>query len=404
MIEYTNISEEEYVKLSEKHNRNKIMANFGTFVHKITGPVENHPNADRLSIIRIKGNVCIANKLENGSPRYKQGDYVAYIQENSVIPEWLLRDMDCWDEEKNIGKLAGSKGNRVKALRLRGVYSEGLLYPVKDNLHIEGNGKSLIVEEGQDVSEFLSIEKYEPEIPTHMNGEVLNLHSYTKKYDFESILNVPDIFDENDHIVITEKLHGTFCNIGIIPGLLNQECFGESHSIFVTSKGLGAKGLAFKNNEANNGNIYVRTLKDALENGLEDKIQDLINEMKNIKEIHIFGEIFGNGIQDLHYGQRKPSFRIFDIMINNEFLSPDDCSSLATRLGFDMVPKLYMGLFSMNKLFEYCSGKDTISNSHIREGIVIHSSGYHPLHGRKIAKLVSEDYKLRKNKNATEFA
>lgn len=95
--------------------------------------VLNHPNADRLSIVRLEGlgYTCISGKLEDGSPRYKAGDMVVYIPSASVLPEWLLRKMDFWNAETNKGTLAGSNGDRVKPLKLRGIFSEGVLYPVK---------------------------------------------------------------------------------------------------------------------------------------------------------------------------------------------------------------------------------------------------------------------------------
>lgn len=41
--------------------------------------VEHHPDADRLSIVKVLGFTCISAKLEDGSHRYKEGDLVAYI-------------------------------------------------------------------------------------------------------------------------------------------------------------------------------------------------------------------------------------------------------------------------------------------------------------------------------------
>lgn len=91
--------------------------------------VEDHPNADRLSIVRLEGlgYTAISGKLNDGNPRYKAGDLVVYIPSQSVLPTWLLKDMEFWNEETGKGTLAGSDGNRVKPLRLRGIFSEGLI-------------------------------------------------------------------------------------------------------------------------------------------------------------------------------------------------------------------------------------------------------------------------------------
>lgn len=96
--------------------------------------VENHINADRLSIVKLEGlgYTCISGKLPDGSPRYRVGDFVVYIPSSAVLPEWLLKDMDFWNEETGKGTLSGADGNRVSPRRLRGVFSEGVLYPVKE--------------------------------------------------------------------------------------------------------------------------------------------------------------------------------------------------------------------------------------------------------------------------------
>ena len=90
-----------------------------------------HPDADRLTINTIGGYRCISNKFEDGSWRYNTGDLVVYIPEGSLLPEWLLRRLGMWNDEKGCGFLAGSKGNRVKAVCLRGQISQGLILPLK---------------------------------------------------------------------------------------------------------------------------------------------------------------------------------------------------------------------------------------------------------------------------------
>jgi len=91
--------------------------------------VVDHPNADRLSLVRLEGlgYLCVSGKLEDGSPRYRAGDLVVYIPNAAVLPEWLLREMDFWNAETGKGTLAGSNGDRVKPLKLRGIFSEGLI-------------------------------------------------------------------------------------------------------------------------------------------------------------------------------------------------------------------------------------------------------------------------------------
>ena len=212
------------------------MSTFSVPVCRVAS-VENHENADRLSIVKLEGLgfTCISGKLESGEHRYKVGDLVCYIPSAAILPEWLLKKMDFWNEETGKGTLSGPDGNRVKPLKLRGVFSEGVLYPVtvlglpkqvlpvydnwlwiysvetENGTHIFANipsGESQTAVQGMDMAETLGITKYSPPIPIGMAGEVANVPEALTHYDFDRWEQIPDIFEEGEHVVATEKLHG----------------------------------------------------------------------------------------------------------------------------------------------------------------------------------------------------
>jgi RNA ligase (TIGR02306 family) len=398
--------------------------------------VMDHPNADRLSIVKLEGlgYTCISGKLEDGSPRYKTGDWVVYIPSAAILPEYLLKEMDFWNAETRKGMLAGSNGDRVKPLRLRGIFSEGVLYPasvtVNDTTEMmpegylrrywqvalgESTSKLMlrILREtdvadiaGHNVSADLGITKYEPPIPVHMAGEVANMFDHTVRYDFERIEAVPDMFEPGEMVIATEKLHGTFVSIIWEPELNHPEMFGETGSIIVHSKGLGGQGLAFKNNTANDGNLYVKTLRRLLNEGLEDRLRILAANYAG-KRYAILGEIYGKGVQDLAYGTKEPEFRMFDVMVDDMFLPQDELGFDHALHGIPFAPVLYNGPFDVDALTAVRDGNTTVGGDNIREGIVVRAAGMnrHPLHGRRIAKMISPDYLLRKVKGgeATEY-
>ena len=109
------------------------MSTFSCPVVEIASVI-SHPNADKLSIVQFKnlGFTCISAKLSDGSHRYRPGDFCVYIPSSAVLPEYLLKEMDFWNTETGKGTLAGANGDRVKPLKLRGIFSEGVLYPVKN--------------------------------------------------------------------------------------------------------------------------------------------------------------------------------------------------------------------------------------------------------------------------------
>ena len=383
--------------------------------------VENHENADRLSIVRLEGlgYTCISAKLADGTPRYKVGDWVVYIPSASVLPEWLLREMDFWNAEIGKGTLAGSNGDRIKPLRLRGIFSEGVLretlaygedefittdFGSATDVHVAGlDGLEYPINLGDDAAAHLGITKYEPPIPVHMAGQVSNMTGHTVKYDFERWESVPDIFGTDELVVATEKLHGTFMSIVYVPGLNHPEMFGSKQNILVHSKGLGAQGLAFKNVPENDGNLYVRTLKHLLET---TDLETILERMSGVEgcnhTVAILGECYGKGVQDLDYGTSKPEFRVFDARIGDHWL---DEGALNHYVSLPKVPVLYRGPFDAVALEEHRDGVTTVGGTNVREGIVVRAmfGDTHPLHGRKICKMISPDYLLRKSKNATEF-
>lgn len=395
------------------------MSKFEVLVEQVSN-VRDHPNADRLSLLDINGFTCISAKLEDGSHRYKDGDPVAYIPEGSILPEWLLKELDFWDEEKGKGRLNGSAGNRIKAMRLRGILSQGVIYPCcgitneETGTHYRkwmrmADGEIHKVGIGHDVAEQLGITKYEPEIPASMGGEVFS-HSYDLiyKFDVENAQKFQNVFAPMDIVNITEKLHGTFC--GMIFTLEKRDDFlevvTEEGTLYATaySKGLGAKGLCFKATEQNlEKNIYMRALKNLIDTRTPDELANLYGEAQGETAFLIMGEIFGQGVQDLGYST-KPKFAAFDTVSAGEVDRYQVFKRVIKCLGIDRVPLLYQGPYAGADLVALRDGKSAVDGATLKEGIVIRDdlnedTGFI---GRKMLKMVSPDYLTRKGE-ATEF-
>jgi RNA ligase (TIGR02306 family) len=320
------------------------------------------------------------------------------------------------------GTLRGNNGNRIKPLKLRGVFSEGILYPVEEQVPSKAIRNAIyamgcdekmdhyVMHLGDDASSILGITKWEPPIPAHMAGEVAYVSNAALKYNFDRWESVPDIFDPGELVVATEKLHGTLMCVQYLPGMNHPDMFLDHtgcRSITVSSKGLGSQGLVFKDNDANSNNIYVQTLRNLLS---DLNISKLMHNMSNAngrpQPVAILGEVFGKGIQDLDYNLAKPEFQVFDMRIGNEWLSPADMSHWGRDL--PRVPVLYTGPFGLNSIETVRDGMSTIGGLHVREGVVVRSLAprEHPVHGRRIAKFISPSYLLRKVRGggeATEY-
>ena len=196
---------------------------------------------------------------------------------------------------------------------------------------------------------------------------------------------------------LTEKLHGTFCGMGIHP---------LAPGPIVFSKGLGLKGLTFKTGEGHNERtVYVQIWRR-----LESKVEVLFEQYSDgRKGVYVLGDIFGPKVQDLRYGQTEKSFRVFDICVaanrsEKKYLPPHEVRKAAERVGLDCVPVLYEGPWSPALLDQYLDGPSAVPGAdHIREGAVIRPlvERYDPRLGRVIVKAVSERYLLRRG--GTEF-
>lgn len=335
------------------------MSNSAVITHRLT--IEPHPDADALECARIGGYFTVVRKGQ-----FNTGDIAAYIPEAAVLPRNLI-------EELGLGNhLAGPNHDRVHAIRLRGVLSQGLVYPMPG------------CQEGEDVTERLGIIKYVPEIPPHLQGEMRPAFGDLVRYDIDDIKMHPDIFAEGEPVVMTEKIHGTWCCIG-----------DDGENPLVTSKQLSAQGLVFVTDEGHNdGNVYVECHRRNTGN------MKRLKERLNAPSVLVMGEIFGKGIQDLQYDRDTIDFRAFDIYVGDKetgrFLDYEEFIQAAHGL-FDTVPQLYQGPFSHDAMMKHTRGNSTLAK-HGREGIVIKpmQERGHPTLDRTIAKSLSEKHLLRK--------
>ena len=80
---------------------------------ELISEIKPHPNADKLELAKVLGYTCIVEK-----GKYTAGDAVVLIQPDTVLPD------ESWAE------MFKKRGNRVKAIRLRGHFSFGIVMPL----------------------------------------------------------------------------------------------------------------------------------------------------------------------------------------------------------------------------------------------------------------------------------
>ena len=343
--------------------------------------IHPHENADKLEVARIGGYTCIVGKGD-----YTSGDKAVYIPEQAILPDDVIEYLGL------TGRLSGKAKNRVKAIKLRGVLSQGLLHPLT-----VGRLQGKIFSTGDDFQSMLGITKYVPQIPESMGGDVKNSLGLTINYDIENFKRDPMLIAPGIEMVATEKIHGTWC------------CFGITEDIadtVVTSKGISAKHLSFKLDEGTNAsNLYVRKWKE---------FEDLLRQSALWKPFYVLGEIYGQGVQDLTYDVEGKDFRVFDIYLGypgaGKYLSWDALVSFCNKIGMKHVPEVEKftmpdTLEERNDMFQEISVRNSLVGGAMMEGVVIRPVGddrYSDMGNRWIQKYVSDRYLLRKG-DVTEF-
>lgn len=261
---------------------------------KAIRPIEG---ADRIEVVQILGWNCVAKKGE-----YQVGDKVIYFEIDSLLPdipafEWLRGSS--WSQKLNKYKISTHK--------FRNQISQGLVIPAKDlkELYTQINCKngevnvmpSAIIDpliEGEDLTEILGIEKYEPPVSNGSLGEVIQHEWYVPKTDEERIQvcaeNVlPEyIKSEQDEWYATIKLDGTSCTAGL---------FEDAFLI-------GGRNQFYKDE-----NMYTTTVKKY--GDLETKLKDYLASTGVY--VVFQGELCGPGIQSNRLGLAEKEWFIFNV-------------------------------------------------------------------------------------------
>ncbi|MDQ0580004.1 RNA ligase (ATP) [Streptomyces rishiriensis] len=342
--------------------------------------VHEHPNADALELAQIGLYRAVVAK-----GAYRTGEAAVYIPEQSVLPTALVEELGL------TGRLAGSRSDRVKAVRLRGELSQGIVCRPEALADVD---LVLAAAEGTDFAERLGIVKWVPPIPPTMNGDVEAAPDLLPWVDIENIQRYPGIFEPGEPVVLTEKLHGSACLLTYV---------ADEERVHVTSKGFGAKSLALTEDP---GNLYWRAVRA---HGVPEAAARLAERL-GARRIGVFGEVYGAGVQDLTYGAdgRRDTlgYAVFDVSaeIDGVVRWLDAAELLAGEL--PLVPRLFEGPYDSERVLEIATGRESVSGRglHLREGVVIRPAveRYSPVTGgRAIAKAVSGAYLTRKG--GTEY-
>jgi len=258
-------------------------------------PIEG---ADRIELAKVQGWQSVVTRKT-----YNVGDRIVFVPIDTILQPSVWNSY-LWDKQDP------TKPIRVKTVKLKGVISSGLIFPL-----------SILdpfteYEIGQDVSEQLNVQKFIKPISVHLQGIAKGdfpTHLVSKT-DEDNLLSNPEVLNELkscDLLVITEKVDG-------------------SSGSFIKQLD-GTFRVCSRNLELEDGdNIYWQMAKK----------YDLQNLME--KGMSIQSEIAGNGIQKNPLKLEGIELFVFNIkdLNDNSYLSYDDICLTLENTGLNVVKEI----------------------------------------------------------------
>jgi len=319
-----------------------------------------HNNADSLSIVKIYDYPVIVRTEE-----WKAGDRGVYFPVDAMLPVYPLFSFLWQDREEPT-----DRQRTVRAIRLRGTFSMGLLIPLRKLQEYCLQVLLEYLEIGTNVAELFGVKKYDPPLPVSMGGECEAQPSWFRSYtDIENVRKYSDSLTIDEEVVITEKIHGTNSRFAYKEGRL----WVGSHNL---TKKLGGKDV---------WNVIARDL-------------DLENKLQEFEGFAFCGEIYGGSVQKgFNYGLKAPRFVLFDIidLSTNKYLDHDEMVVMAVKAGFNIVPLLYRGAWKgLSEVEKLADGSTLTEGEHTREGFVVKPirERWNDNLGRVIIKLHGQDF------------
>lgn len=352
--------------------------------------VEKHPDADALDICTVLGDYPVITKRDE----YKVGEPASYLPIDTIVPDTEQFYMLCpkvYEKYEENGEVKSrqlgpkfpigsvpEKYRIIKAKKIRGIYSQGMLtyLPLVNEISI---GESLV--------EIMGLKKWEEPEEENVPGVKRTRGANAEKapqgwsiphYDIDGIRKYLACLGENEEIVLTEKLHGS-----------NAGFSHDGTRLWVKSR-----------------NFYKKQDEEDMWWDVAFRF-DLENKLSKYPGLVFFGEVYGQN-KGFRYdslvseGRLFTGIRFFDVWDTKKFryLDYDDRVKTILEAGLNPVPELYRGLWlGKEKMYPYAEGLTTLGGKHIREGWVLNTvkERYEPrLDSRMQVKLIGEGYNLQK--------
>ena len=306
-------------------------------------PIEG---ADQIEVAQIGGWKVVVKKGE-----YTADSLAVYCEIDSFIPHSIAPFLTKPGQFPKVYNEV--EGQRLRTIKLRGQISQGLLL----SMSVRGSDGLVVgalFTEGDDVTDFLGIQKWEPPQEFRAANAKGSFPYFIPKTDQERIQNLSRSLEkwnaENHQWQVTEKIDGSSMTV-----------FYKDGEVGVCSRNLELKD--------DGTSTFWETAKSG---GLVEKLIALG------KNIALQGELIGGQIQGNAYKVDKFQFHLYDIfdIDAQQYLTPKDVEGTSLQLNIRHVPVLEQFTTSdvrMEDLITYAEGKSVVGAKPEREGLVFKS-------------------------------
>lgn len=375
--------------------------------------VRCHPNADKLDLVDCFGNtICVSHGL------FADDDLCVYFPTDGQLSEEFCREHDLVRRKDDAGNPCGGylepDKRNIKAIRLRGEKSDGLVMPLScleytgiDIRNLEA-GFCFTVLNGHPICQ-----KYIPRRPSRAAAGSGNRTRkkktpvaplFAEHADTEQLAYNLGAFRPGDEIEITLKMHGTSGRTARLPVLkgyhrtiLDRVLRKEGTPIYEDGYVSGTRRVVLENYE---GGFYgdnsfrekhSKTFEGKLMKG-ETVYYEIVGFTDSGTPIMGSGKVpkeaqneYGKEML-FHYGLEKGSeMYLYRMTLTTpegyviEY-SPDLLRYRAEQMGIKCVPvfekfiipkDVDAGEYVKNKAEQYYDGPDPIGKTHVREGVVV---------------------------------
>ena len=327
---------------------------------EVVAAVTPIPDADAIESAQVRGWTVVVAKGD-----VAVGDKVVYFEIDSFLPFTdarfeFLRPRGHKTVDETVGHV-------LRTIRLRGVYSQGLVLPVATFPERPD------AEPGTDVTTELGITKWEPPVPAELSGTVLGpyVREAAVKTDAERAQNLDD---ERWHVLATHP----------VGWIATEKVDGTSATYFQSPTGLRVSGRNWE---------YERSATNTLWR-IADEF-DLAGRLE--PGMAVQGEVFGEGIQANPLKIRGQRLAVFAVHRDGRPLPRTDWPQWATELAAPTYPLAFPG--SPAEAITQVDGLESlITAGRQAEGVVWHTvdgTTFRELDGRGQFKAINNRFLAR---------